>query len=329
VAGWDGATDVSVVLAGLQWIVANRDRYDIRVLNLSFGTDSTQSYLQDPLNYAIERVWASDILVVSSAGNRGPSPGTVSKPGDDPFVLTVGAADVGLTAATSDDAVAEFSGRGPTRDGFTKPDLVAPGVTIVSNRALGSTIDVFRPAARVGQGYFKGTGTSQAAAIVSGIAALMFEASPALTPDVAKAALVGTANRSIASQAGAGAGLVDAAAAVNAAASGAYVRAPANGGLTASSGLGSLDASRGSFRVYADLDGDGSPEQVSGERDVLGKPWNPSAWWTGPWSAPLWSGKHWGGMTWEGKHWGSSSWSVAGWDGKHWGGKHWGVESWN
>jgi serine protease AprX len=192
VAGPDGATDVSVVLAALQWVVANRGRLGIRVLNLAFGTDATSSYLVDPLDYAVERAWRAGILVVAAAGNRGPDGGSISKPGDDPFVLTVGAADVRGTADRRDDVVAPFSSLGPTVDGVPKPDLVAPGVSIVSVRAPGSWADLDRPESRVGRAYMKGTGTSQATAVVCGIAALLFDADPSLTPDEAKAALVGT-----------------------------------------------------------------------------------------------------------------------------------------
>src|SRR5262249_48645183 len=91
VAGLDGSTDVSVVIAGLEWVVADEEQYGIRVLNLSFGTDGTQSYLIDPLDYAVEQVWKSGVFVVVAAGNRGPTNGSVNKPGDDPFVVTVGA----------------------------------------------------------------------------------------------------------------------------------------------------------------------------------------------------------------------------------------------
>lgn len=349
VAAWDGATDVSVVLAALQWIVSHRERFDIRVLNISFGTNSTQHYDTDPLDYAVERAWEAGILVVTSAGNRGPSTGTVSKPGDDPYVLTVGAADLRDTAAHGDDVVAEFSSRGLTQDGLEKPDLVAPGISIVSNRAVGSTADEFRPAARLDDAYFKGTGTSQAAAIVSGVAALMFEANPALTPDAAKAILTATATPDLASQPGAGAGLVDAAAAVAAAAAGVYDGSPANQGLRRSDGTGSLQGSRGGHEVYADLNGDGQAEQVSGELDVLGNPWDAARWatadWTAEswllspwallvsegagWSPSTWGGVFWGGMGWDAKAWSAKAWSDAGWDAKAWSAKAWSMSSWN
>src|SRR5206468_1531885 len=127
VAGWNGSTDVSEVIAGLQWVYFNHGQYNIRVLNLSFGTDSTQSYSIDPLDYAVEKVWQSGVLVVVAAGNRGASGSqSINKPGDDPFVLTVGGADLKNTCSLFDDSLASFSSRGPTADGFSKPDLVAP-----------------------------------------------------------------------------------------------------------------------------------------------------------------------------------------------------------
>jgi serine protease AprX len=338
VAGADGSTDVSVVIAGLQWIVSHRTQYDIRVLNLSFGTDSTQSYLLDPLNYAVEQVWAAGIFVVVAAGNRGDVPGTTNKPADDPFVLTVGAVDTHNTPKRRDDEVAEFSSRGPTQDGVAKPDLVAPGISIVSNRATGSTIDQAYPSARVGRRYFKGTGTSQAAAMVSGVAATVLEADPALTPDLLKAILTATADRKVVDNAGeeaAGAGMVNADAAVSAAlGSLGTIIVPANQGLAPSTGLGSLDASRGSYHVYADVDGDGDLELVTGELDVLGRPWTGPGWngdsWSGnEWSAYVFEGEGWAGDSWSGDSWSGTSWSSDGWNGNEWSGNEWAGDNWS
>ena len=115
-----------------------KDRYGIKVLNLSLGTDSTQSYRVDPLNYAVEKAWDSGIAVVVAASNRGPDAGTISKPGDDPLVITVGAVDDMGTPGLSDDELPDFSSHGPTAaDGLAKPDLAAPGAHIVSLRAPG------------------------------------------------------------------------------------------------------------------------------------------------------------------------------------------------
>jgi len=330
VANWSGATDVSVVLAGLQWVVSNRVRLGIKVLNLSFGTDSTQSYLVDPLDYAVERVWRSGILVVVAAGNDGElvSP-TIRKPGDDPFVLTVGAADLNNTSRTGDDVVAPFSSRGTTAEGVAKPDLVAPGTSILGIRAVDSTIDRLRPAARYNRHYFKGTGTSQAAAVVSGVAALLYQEDPALRPDVAKAALLDTAQQYLAGQPGAGAGLVDAGAATAAVRRGAYRSHPANQGLRSSTGRGSLEASRRSLRAYTDLDGDGAPEPVAGEVDALGRVWDAAAWTAMSWTTATWPWSPWSRLVAEAPGWevepqGGDSWSGMGWDARSWSIKHWG-----
>jgi serine protease AprX len=126
IAGADGSADVSKVLAAIQWAVSFQDQYGIRVLNLSLGTDSRAHYRTDPLNYAVERAWRSGLVVVVSASNRGPAAGTISKPADDPLVLTVAAVDDRETPATSDDRLPRFSGRGPTAHGLAKPDVIPP-----------------------------------------------------------------------------------------------------------------------------------------------------------------------------------------------------------
>ena len=323
VAGSDGSTDVSVVIAGLQWVVSNRATYNIRILNLAFGTDSKQSYSVDPLDYAVEQAWFSGILVVASAGNRGPDGGTVNKPGDDPFVLTVGAADNHGTPDRSSTTVAPFSSWG-SPGGFMKPDVVAPGITIVSIRDSGSTIDVAYPDARMGDSYFKGTGTSQAAAIVSGVAALMFQANPSLTPDLAKGALMKTAFRNASYKwPTAGAGLVDVGSAIQAVTHIGGVT-PANLGVVPSTGTGSLEASRGSFHVMADINGDGVPELVIGETDVLGQPWSAMSW-----SALSWSQSMWCSLTSVSSGWSSASWSSTSWSGTTWSAISWSAISWS
>ncbi len=346
-AGWNGATDVSAVMAGLEWIAGHREQYGIRVVNLSYGTDSAQDHLVDPLNRAVERLWRAGILVVVGAGNRGGAPGAIEKPGDDPYVVTVGAADTHGTASRSDDEVAPFSSRGPTVDGVAKPDLLAPGVSIVSHRAAGSTVDVTRPAARLGTRYFKGSGTSQAAAVVSGVAALMFEADPELTPDEAKAALVSTAGGPLAGRPGAGAGLVDAGAAVQAVRGGTFAARAAQDGPLAS-GMGTLDGSRGSLHPFTDWRQPGVPELLVGEVDALGVPWDAASSAARPWTAASWSSspwaRHtaiavgwdtampaepWGGLAWDVDTWTAKSWGDAGPPADNWPAKSWGTALWN
>ena len=243
---------------GCSWAVANRDRYGLRVINLSYGTDSLQQPDRDPLDYAVEQAWAAGLAVVVSAGNDA---GAVSKPGDDPFVITVGAADVHGTATR----------RRRHRRGLLQPRCRqarprrARRLARVAARP-GSTVDVFNPTARVGDAYFKGSGTSQAAAVVSGVIARMIDANPALTPDQVKGALVASANGALAGP-GAGAGLIDADQALSrtnpskkgkGCGPGHSAREP--GPRSPRPGLGSIAASRGTEPVVADLDGDGVPE---------------------------------------------------------------------
>src|SRR5581483_4354015 len=163
-------------------------------LNLSLGTDSTQSYRIDPLDYAVEQAWKAGITVVVAASNRGPGAGTISKPADDPFVLTVGAVDDNGTVTTADDSVPDFSSRGPTAaDGLAKPDVVAPGAHLVSLAAPGATITQEFPPVGMPAPYRRGSGTSFATGVVSGLVADMLSANPSWTPDRVKYALMSTA----------------------------------------------------------------------------------------------------------------------------------------
>jgi serine protease AprX len=317
VAGPDGATDVSVVIAALQWVVTHRAQYGIKVLNLSFGTDSVQAYAVDPLNAAVERAWAAGITVVVSAGNRGP--GTINKPGDDPFVITVGAADLKQTADRRDDEVAPFSSGGITQDGFTKPDLVAPGTTIVATRDAGSTIDSLHPDAVVDGDYFKGTGTSQAGAIVSGVAALLYQANPSLRPGTVKSILMGSTFRASQYRTGGGQGLVDAAGAFQSINTGDW----ANVGLVRSLGAGPLEGSRGRFHVHTDLNRDGQLDLLVGEQDVLGAPWDSTSWSSTSWSSTSWSSTSWSSLISENSGWSSTSWSSTSWSGMYWSSNSW------
>ena len=323
VAGPDGSTDVSVVIAALQWVVTHRAEYGIKVLNLAFGTDSLQPYAVDPLNAAVERAWAAGITVIVSSGNRGP--GTVNKPGDDPYVITVGAVDVKGTAMRQDDEVAPFSSSGRTPDGFEKPDLVAPGTTIVATRDAGSTIDTLHPEAVLDGDYFKGTGTSQAGAVVSGVAALLYQVNPLLKPNQVKSILMGSTLRASQYRSGGGSGMVDATDAIANVSSGVWT----NLGLTRSVGSGSLEGSRGKFHVYVDLNHDGQLDPVSGEQDVLGAPWDSTSWSSTSWSSTSWSSTSWSSLIAENSGWSSNSWSSTSWSGMYWSSNSWSSTSWS
>jgi len=310
VAGADGSADVSNVLAGIQWVVSFKDRYGIKVLNLSLGTDSTQSYRVDPLNYAVERAWDSGITVVVAASNNGPAAGTISKPGDDPLVVTVGAVDDMGTPALADDQLPDFSSHGPTAaDGLAKPDVVAPGAHVVSLRAPGSSIDTEFPN-YVDGSYRKGSGTSMSTGVVSGAVALMLQANPNLTPDRIKYSLTSTARAAASNDRMAvGAGVIDAYGAL---------RAPAgvaNQNVPRSNGLGSLDLSRGTVQVQLD---DPLQTVVSGEMTAQLLLWNPLVYTTTAWSPLTWYATNFSGSRWMGSRLMGSRWMGSRWMGSSW-----------
>lgn len=337
-AGFDGATDVSTVLAGIQWIVAHKDVYGIRVMNLSLGTDSSQDYRLSPLNYAVETAWASGIVVVVSAGNSGPEAATVMKPGDDPYVITVGASNDEGSMATGDDRVPVFSSRGPTRaNGLAKPDLVSPGVHTVSLRSPGSAIDQqYGSTAAVDGYYFKGTGTSMATATVSGIVAQLLEDEPALTPDQVKHRLTSTARPIAETDAlRTGAGLVDAYAAADSTST-----ASANQGLAHATGLGLLEGDRGSAGVEVvtpigqlflrgEYIAQTDPEQVSLSNPAGLVPWAGATWKAEGWDAASWAGATWKSGDWAGATWKGATWKATVWDGATWKGATWKNADWD
>jgi serine protease AprX len=185
-----GNSTVMDVIAGLQFVADHGADYGIRVVNLSLGSTVPMSYTVDPLDAAVEAVWADGIVVVAAAGNRGADPDAVSyAPANDPYVITVGAVDDHGTKDATDDDLAPWSGRGLTQDGFAKPDLVAPGAHIVGPLAPDSDFNWLCAACVVDGRYFMLGGTSMAAPIVAGIAADMLSAHPDWTPDQVKGAL--------------------------------------------------------------------------------------------------------------------------------------------
>ncbi|HYM52087.1 MAG TPA: S8 family serine peptidase, partial [Candidatus Dormibacteraeota bacterium] len=208
VANAQGATDVSQVIAAIDWVVqfGRRDGLNIRVLNLSFGTYSAQSYVLDPLAFAAEVAWHAGIFVVVAAGNDSGTTGRLMNPAMDPFVMAVGAADANGTVQVKDDVLLPFSARG---DGVRNPDLVAPGKSLQGLRVPGSWIDVTFPSGRINRHFFRGSGTSQAAALVSGAAALVIQQRPRISPDQLKALLTSSAvDLPVADARGQGAGMI-------------------------------------------------------------------------------------------------------------------------
>ena len=189
-----GNATVGDLMAGLELVDDNRNAYNIGVLNLSVTSSVAQSYKVDPLDAAVELLWFHGIVVVVAAGNTGTASDAVSyPPANDPFVITVGAFDDAGTRSYSDDRVTSWSSRGSTQDGFAKPELVAPGLGIVSPVSSTSYLAATYPQAIVEQGnqaYFRMSGTSMSAGVVSGVVALVLEKHPDWTPGEIKATLI-------------------------------------------------------------------------------------------------------------------------------------------
>jgi hypothetical protein len=321
VASSDGATDVSQVIAAIDWVVQHRnsDGLNIRVLNLSFGTDGTQSYVVDPLAYAAEVAWLHGIVVVVAAGNSGFGTPKLNDPAYDPYVIAVGADDTRGTDDPKDDVIPSFQSRG---DAGRHPDVVAPGKSIVSLRDQGSFVDEANPTAKVGVNrFFKGSGSSQAAAIVSGAVATALQQRPQLTPDQVKKLLMDTASPlPKADSVSQGEGLINLHRAREASTS---TLTGASQSWARSTGLGSLNLSRGSVRVEdADV-------LLQGEQDIFGQSWDGEVWTANSWDGTTWSEGTWQGRTWSGNCWCDSSWSGRTWSGAAWTGAAWSGRTWS
>ena len=213
----NGAGTDSAVISAINTAIQLKSKYNIRVINLSLGRPVYESYLLDPLCQAVEKAWNAGIVVVVAAGNDGrdQSQGTngyatITAPGNDPLVITVGAMKTMGTLTRVDDLIASYSSKGPTLlDHVVKPDIVAPGNRIISLEAANSTILASSSGNQIPYSYYQNpfnnayspdyyrlSGTSMAAPMVSGAAALMLNKTPSLTPDTVKARLMKTATKS-------------------------------------------------------------------------------------------------------------------------------------
>jgi serine protease AprX len=321
----DGAVDVSQMLAAIDWVVAHRNddpNNPIRVINLSYGTDSTLDRAVNPLALAVENAWRAGIVVVVAAGNTSTA---ITSPATDVTPIVVGSVDPLGTTSPSDDVLSGFS----SYQGRIT-DVLVPGRSVVSLRAPGSFADANNPAARLGERYFKGSGTSQAAAVVSGAVALIVQKYPKATPWQIRYEM-----RAAATYLAKTADVVK---------HGELNLEPIFNGImgtctydTASStGAGPLQGARGSSVVNI------GGTALTGERDIFG-PFSTSAWaaaskagtaWKGgSWMGHLWTGTTstlgangqagWAGATWAGRAWSGRAWSDIAWSGRAWSGRAW------
>jgi serine protease AprX len=349
----DGAADVSQVIAAIGWVTqhAHDNGLNIRVLNLSYGTASTQDYTLDPLTYAVEAAWRKGIVVVVAAGNDGTSKEDLANPAQDPNIIAVGAEDPNGTLTTSDDTIPGFSNRGTKQ---RHVDIVAPGTHVLGLRVPGGVVDLANPSARVGSRFIRGSGTSQATAVVSGAVALLLQARPDLTPEQVKWAL---SNSAVALAKGTennrGTGLINTSAAL-----GALTRVPTQSSLITGArygtGTGTLELARGGSHLVtgrttinpatatntaipaaATTNTTNTTElQLTGEKDIFGTAWTGKTWAPTAQAATAWTGGSWRGNVWTGTgfnadgDWAGAAWSVQSWAGADWSGRTWVGRTW-
>ena len=337
VADADGGTDVSQVIAAIDWVVqhAHDPGLNIRVLNLSYGTNSLQSYTLDPLAFAAEQAWLHGIVVVAAGGNDGYQSKrkvpALADPGFDPYVLALGTADTSGTPDLGDDQVPSFSPY-PKKESTRQVDLVAPGVHLQGLRVPSSFIDAGHSEGFLSSRYFRGSGTSESTAITSGAAALVLQKFPDATPDQVKKLLMDTSAPIKGKKHAIGAGELQLGPALSASLPSWEQTWPA------STGTGSLEASRGTDHLTRD------GVVLEGEQDIFGAPvstpslaaleaagssWSGGVWNGSSWSGSSWSGSSWSGNTWSGSSWSGSSWSAADWTGNSWSGSSWSSADWS
>jgi len=290
-----GMARTSDVIAAADWILAHKAQYGIRVANFSLHSSVANSFRYDPLDKAVERLWFNNVVVVAAAGNygiaNGPS-GVPFAPGNDPFVITVGASDTGRSVSVNDDVAAPWSAYGYTLDGFAKPDLSAPGRYMVGPVPTTSTLYRERPDHIVAPGYIELSGTSFAAPIVSGVAALILGKHPEWSADQVKGALMaGAKSMPQAAPLSEGVGEVNAQRAVE-------MASPPNPNLALNTFIVS--------------------DPITGARVFDAASWASKAKSDASWAAASWAAASWAAASWSSASWASESWSAASWASASW-----------
>jgi serine protease AprX len=288
-ANANGESRTSDVIAAADWIKQNARQYGIRVANFSLAGSSETSFRVDPLDKAVETLWLNGIVVVAAAGNHGQgAPVSMSyAPGNDPFVITVGALDQRITSDPSDDTVPSWSAYGMTMDGFHKPDLSAPGRYMISAVPSTASMPTTVPDRVVEPGYMWMSGTSFSTPVVSAAAAQILARHPGFTPDQVKGALMLTAN---------------------------YLPSVSGG----AAGVGEIDAG-----VASTIDDPPNPnvglyqfvstDPLTGARVFDAASWNAFVSTNASWSQASWAEASWAEASWNAASWAEASWNAASW----------------
>jgi serine protease AprX len=303
-ANGQGQSMTSDVVAACDWILAHKAEFDIRVANFSMVAPQPTTFQYDPLDRAVESLWLNGIVVTAAAGNQRTDSSPVDMsgaPGNDPFIITVGAADQNQTSLTSDDTIAPWSAYGHTADGFQKPELSAPGRYLIMPVPPASTIAAQLPDRVVSPGYMWMSGTSFAAPVVAGAAAQLLARHPAWTPGQIKGALMLTARPLPAPTLAGGVGEVDAAAA-------AALASPIN-----------ADENLDAFVVTDPATGARAFDYAAWERAVSSS----ASWTSASWTSASWTSASWTSASWTSASWTSASWTTASWTSADWASASW------
>jgi serine protease AprX len=296
-----GVAKTSDVIAACQWILTNKSTYNIKVANFSMHSGTPSNFSKDPLDRAVEKLWFSGVTVVAAAGNYGipTGPSRVPyAPGNDPFVITVGAADLHGNMGVGNDDAAPWSAYGYTYDGFWKPELAAPGRYMIGPIPATSTLAVQKAANITAPGYIQLSGTSFAAPAVAGAAAQLLAQHPSWTPDQVKGALMVTAKKTPNAAPGSvGMGELDAFAASK-------LSNPPNPNVNLDKFVGP-DPTGGNVPVFDSVGwGDAAKADVS---------WDAVAWSDVAWGDVAWSDVAWDDVSWEDVSYGDVAWSDVSW----------------
>jgi serine protease AprX len=313
----NGQATVADIIKACDFILANKAKYTIKVVNMSLHAVNRASILFDPLDQAVEKLWLNGIVVVAASGNYGtegaPS-GVPFAPGNDPFIITVGAADIGTSVRAGDDTVAPFSAYGYTPDGFMKPDIGAPGRYMIGAVPKTSALMKLKPTnvKDALRGYMQLSGTSFAAPVVAAAAAMLLAQHPGWTPDQVKGALMLTAT-------------------------------PQHGVTGNALGVGDVNVARARWasgnmpnpnaglNKYTKAASDGTKVfdpaawQAAARANVA---WNDVAWADAAWSDAAWSSAAWSDAAWADVAWASVAWGSAAWSDVAWSDAAWADAAW-
>jgi serine protease AprX len=312
-----GQASVADVIRACDWILQNKSTYNIRVANFSLHAVNRASVLFDPLDQAVEKLWLNGVVVVAASGNYavdGQQSDVQFAPGNDPFVITVGAADIGTKLGSNDDMNAPFSAWGYTPDGFAKPEISAPGRYIIGPTPANGTLALERPENVTAPGYMKLSGTSFASPMVAGAAAMLLNNHPTWTPDQVKGALMMTATPQLLAPKGSlGVG---------------ELNIPRARAIKPTQALPNPNAGLNQFLSSAS-DGSKVFNAVAWESAAKSNvawdsaAWSDAAWSDAAWSSVAWSDAAWADVAWATAAWGTVAWSDAAWSDAAWSDAAW------